>query len=32
MSNTINSNTHTSSKWDEYLKSLRAEVDKFKLN
>ena len=25
MSNTINSNTHTSSKWDDYLKSLRAE-------
>lgn len=25
MSNTINSNTLTSSKWDEYLKSLRAE-------
>lgn len=25
MSNTINSNTYTSSKWDEYLKSLRAE-------
>jgi len=25
MSNTINANTHTSSKWDEYLKSLRAE-------
>ena len=25
MSNTINTNTHTSSKWDEYLKSLRAE-------
>ena len=25
MSNAINSNTHISSKWDEYLKSLRAE-------